>query len=144
MKNGVMNCWAKTFVLLLVILLSQACRSGQNSGQTSSDQKLSGQQVKEKIVGAWEDAKGTRETLQFSADGTVLMKSPAENRTCAYSFPDSGHIRLDCTMMAGGPRTSQVFKFSMTSDRVMISDEMETGTYKRMEDPAPAPAAGNQ
>jgi hypothetical protein len=115
------------FLFLSVIVLSQACRSGPSS-----------QQVKEKIVGAWEDSKGTGETLEFKADGTLLMRSRAENRNCEYSFPDSRHIRLDCTMLAGGPRTSQTFKFSMTSDRVMISDELETGTYKRVEDPTPA------
>src|ERR1700690_68073 len=99
------------FLFLGVIALSQACRSGS-----------SGQQVKEKIVGAWEDSKGTGETLEFKADGTLLMRSRAENRTCEYSFPDSRHIRLDCTRVAGGPRTSQTYKFSMTADRVMISD----------------------
>jgi hypothetical protein len=119
------------FLLLSVIVLSLACRSG------SSDQR-----IKQKIAGLWEEVKGTKETLQFNADGTLLMKSRAENRSCEYSFPDSGHIRLDCTMVAGGPRTSQTFKFSMTSDRVMISDEVETGTYKRVEDPTPA--AGTQ
>ena len=144
MKNDVVNYQGKTLLFLCVILLSQACRSGDHSEQGSADQKLSGQQVKEKIVGTWEDAKGTRETMQFSADGTLIMRSPAENRTCEYSFPDSGHIRLDCAMVAGGPRTSQAYKFSMTADRVMISDELETGTYKRVEDPAPAQGAGNQ
>lgn len=123
-------------LFLSVIVLSQACRSGP------SDQERFSQQVRANLAGTWEESKGTQETLEFKADGTLLMKSPAENRSCEYSFPDSGHIRLDCTRGAGGPRFSQTFKFSMTSDRVMISDANDTGTYKRMQ--APTPDASTQ
>ena len=86
--------------------------------------------LKEYIVGNWEEAHGTNESLQFNADGTMAMKSPSESRSCNYDFPDSEHIRLDC-LVQGGQRFPQVWKVSVTPDKLLISDEHEVGTYRR-------------
>ena len=86
--------------------------------------------LKENVVGNWEEVHGTKETLQFNADGTLIMKSPREFHTCTYYFPDFGHIVLDCAP-AGSPRFPQAWKISVTTDKLMISDNQETGTYKR-------------
>ncbi len=86
--------------------------------------------LKENVVGSWEEVRGTNETLQFNADGTLIMKSPREFHNCVYDFPDSEHIRLDCSV-PGGPKFPQVWKISVTPDQLLISDEHEVGTYRR-------------
>ena len=138
MTAGRRSDWIKVGLVLSVSLLLLACHSGAHSAQPPSEQhseqqssQWSDQQLKQDVVGIWEEVDGTQETLQFNADGTLIMNSPSEHRSCDFSFPDSGHIRLDCTRYKGGPRASQTWKFAMTSDKVMIGDELVTGTYKR-------------
>jgi len=36
------------------------------------------QRLKKAVLGSWEEVHGTQETLQFNADGTVIMKSRSE------------------------------------------------------------------
>jgi hypothetical protein len=105
-------------VLLSASLLLQGCHH-------PSDQHL-----KESVVGSWEEVHGTKETLQFNADGTLIMKSPSENHSCVYGFPDSEQIRIDCAP-PGAPSRPGVWKISVTSDKLVISIDQEVGTYQR-------------
>ena len=88
------------------------------------------EELQTRIVGAWEEVHGTKETLFFSDDGTVYMNSPLEHRRCTYDFPDPQHIRLDCAPEGAAPMPT-LWKIEITSDRLMISSNRETGTYKR-------------
>lgn len=125
--------WSRALLLLAATLLLPACRS----------QRHTVQQLKEGIVGNWEEVHGTRETLQFNADGTLIMRSPLEFHSCVYDFPDPEHLHLDCST-AVGPRMYQLLKCSLTSDRLLIGNEAETGIYKRSQSSVPAQAGENQ
>lgn len=125
--------WRAAFLILPGLLLLPACRSEQRSLQ----------QLREGIVGSWEEVHGTRETLQFNADGTLIKKAPMEYHSCVYDFPDSKHIHLDCSSGAG-PRIIQLLKCSISSDRLMIGNDIETGVYQRSQGSAPAQGTGNQ
>jgi len=122
--------------MLGLLLLLPACHSDEHAAQPAPAPRpeqesppWSDEQLIKDVRGTWED--DTHEILQFNGRGTLIMESAAEHRSCDYSFPDSGHIRLDCTRYEGGPRTSQTWKFAMTEDRIMISDQSATGTYRR-------------
>ena len=92
-------------------------------------------QYKTAVVGDWEEARGTRETLHFQPDGTLKMISPSEHHSCKYDFPDRKHIRPDC-LPPETPHKPNTYGFALTDDKLMISDSMETGTYKRaLQDP---------
>jgi hypothetical protein len=124
---GSAKCWRRAFLPLSIALLLLACHS---------DQHVADQHLKEAVVGSWEEVHGTQETLQFNADNTLTMKSPSENHSCVYDFPDSQHIRIDCAAL-GGPRVPQLWKITVTSDRLMIGGGgREVGTYKRRQDSA--------
>jgi len=87
------------------------------------------QSLKDGVVGDWEIQR-TKEVLQFSPDGTLVMDSPREHHNCKYDFPDSQHIRLDCAM-PGTPSRPTSWKVSISDDTLKISDDVETGTYTR-------------
>src|SRR5271157_1179213 len=136
--TGLWQHCTRAGLILSLLLLLPACHSDEHAAQPAPGQhpeqqssQWSDEQLKKDVVGTCEEVNGTQETLQFNADGTLIMNSPSEHRACDYSFPDSGHIRLDCVRYEGGPRASQTWKFAMTSDKVMIGDELATGTYKR-------------
>jgi len=138
MTAGVWKNRGKAGLVLSLLLLLQACRSEEPHPQPAPEQhseqqppEWSDQQLKKDVVGIWEEVNGTQETLQFNPDGTLIMKSPSEHRFCDYSFPNSGHIRLDCAWYEGGPRAAQTWRFAMTADEIMISDRTGTGTYRR-------------
>jgi hypothetical protein len=106
-------------ILLTAILYLSAC--GNNSLKT----------LQQNVVGNWEQIHGTGEALQFNADGTMSMDSRSEHRDCLYDFPDPRHIRLNCAS-EGSPPAYQTWSISVNSDRLVISDSLEVGTYKRM------------
>jgi len=109
---------ARILCVLSVILSLQGCH------------RVTEQELKDSVVGSWEEVRGTNETLQFDANGTVLMQSPSENHDCVYDFPDTSHIRFNCAP-PGAPARPQVWKVKLTSERLLISDGHEVGTYKR-------------
>jgi len=87
--------------------------------------------LKDNVVGNWEEVHGTKETLQFSADGTLIMNSPTEHHQCHYDFPEAGKIRIDCSP-AGSPPSPQLWKISITpEDKLLIGDAPDVGTYER-------------
>ncbi len=87
--------------------------------------------LKDRILGDWEEVRGTKETLTFNPDRTLIMKSPSEFHQCVYDFPDERHIRMNCAL-AGAPAYFQVWKMSFTADdKLQIGNEQETGTYRR-------------
>jgi len=92
--------------------------------------RVTEQELKDGVVGSWKEVRGTKEELQFNADGTMLMRSPGENHDCIYDFPDTTHIRFNCAP-PGAPARPQVWKVELKSDRLLISDHLEVGTYKR-------------
>jgi len=87
------------------------------------------QSLKDGVVGDWE-IEPTREVLHFSADGTLVMDSPREHHNCKYDFPDYQHIRLDC-LVPGTSSRPTTWRVSLSGDTLKISDNVETGTYKR-------------
>ncbi|MGD0404605.1 MAG: hypothetical protein ABSB66_15580 [Candidatus Acidiferrales bacterium] len=113
------SSWLGVFVFLSAVLLLQGCSH-------EAEKKL-----KEGVVGSWEEVHGTRETLQFNADGTLIMKSPRENEVCRYDFPDAKHVRLDCAP-AGTPPRPYAWSISVTADdQLLIGNAQEVGTYQR-------------
>jgi hypothetical protein len=116
------TCWLAVLVLLSATLLLHGCHDSE-------------QHLKSSVLGRWEEVHSTKETLQFDNDGTLIMKSPREYHLCVYDFPDSRHIRLNCAPVGALP-FPQVWKISVTSDQLMISDDQETGTYQRRQDSA--------
>ena len=112
----------RLLLLLLIASLFPACNRQSNSDWERS--------YKAGVVGDWEEARGTRETLHFNADGTLIMDSPSEHHTCTYEFPDAKHIRLDC-VAPQIPHKPETYGFALTPDKLIISDSRETGTYSR-------------
>jgi hypothetical protein len=113
------SSWLGVFLFLNTVLLLQGCSH-------EAEKKL-----KEGVVGSWEEVHGTIETLQFNADGTLIMKSPRENQACRYDFPDAKHVRLDCAL-AGMPPRPYVWNISVTADdKLLIGNAQEVGTYQR-------------
>lgn len=82
------------------------------------------------MIGSWDEVRGTNESLQFNADGTVLMPIPGKNHECVHHFPCTTHIRFNCTAQ-GTPRRHQVWKVEQTSDRLLINDNHEVSNYNR-------------
>jgi hypothetical protein len=106
-------------ILLTVIL----CLSSCNGDSVKALEK--------NVVGSWEEVRNTGETLQFDADGTMVMDSRSEHHDCVYDFPDPRHIRFNCAT-EGAPPAYQTWNVSVNSDKLVISDASEVGTYKRM------------
>ena len=90
------------------------------------------QDLKQKIVGNWQEVRTKNEFLNFNADGTVMMQSPTTNETCEYDFPDAGHLRLNCVPQGAPPRY-QIWKVEFRGDRLLISDGGEVGIYARQQ-----------
>jgi len=129
--TGSAKYWRALLPLGIALLLA-ACHSDQQA----AEQHVSDHHLQEAVVGSWEEVHGTQETLQFNADGTLVMKSPAENHSCVYDFPDSEHLRIDCAP-PGGPRVPQLWKITVTTDRLMIGGGGgQVGTYQRRQDSA--------
>jgi hypothetical protein len=117
--------WARyssgAILLIAVTFSMQGCRQGATP------------ELKSQIVGDWEEVHGTKETLHFKADGTLVMKSPSEFHQCVYDFPDEKHIRMNCAP-AGSPAYFQVWNVAFTDDdKLQIGTPHETGTYRRQE-----------
>lgn len=89
--------------------------------------------LKDGVIGDWEEIHGTQEMLTFGSDGMLEMKRPGEHRNCHYDFPDDQHIRMDCAV-PGVPSHPQSWKIAVTADTLKVSDELETGTYRRREE----------
>lgn len=89
------------------------------------------QRLKKAVLGSWEDVRFPRATLQFNADGTLVMESPSQHRICLYDIPDYTHIRFDCNP-AGTPASPQLYEISVSSDnKLLIREGQEVGTYRR-------------
>jgi hypothetical protein len=114
--------WPRTLLLLLLgssSLLLQGCHRGAE------------QLLKNAVLGSWEEVPGTKEMLQFNADGTLVMKSPSQQPICLYDFPDYAHIRLDCASV-GAHASPQLYGiFVASDDKLLISEDQEVGTYRR-------------
>src|SRR6267378_2822350 len=64
--------------------------------------------LKNAVLGSWEEVRGTKETLQFNADGTLVMESRSQHRICLTTFPITpisdwiahprGHLRVPSYM----------------------------------------------
>ena len=106
------------FGLFSAVLLQQGCH------------RVTQKELQEKIVGTWDEVRGTNEMLEFHDDGTVLMQSANTNQTCKYDFPDTSHLRLDCAP-PGLPPRPQLWKLEFKDDHLLISDQLEVGTYQR-------------
>ncbi|HXN20126.1 MAG TPA: hypothetical protein VN875_17440 [Candidatus Binatus sp.] len=115
------NCWLNAVLLISSALWLQGCRQEATP------------ELKSQIVGDWEEVHGTKETLHFKADGTLIMKSPSEFHQCVYDFPDEKQIRMNCAP-AGSPAYFQVWNLAFTDDdKLQIGTARETGTYRRQE-----------
>jgi hypothetical protein len=88
------------------------------------------QLLKKNVIGSWAEVRGTNEIMQFNTDGTVIMQSPSEYHRCLYDFPSAHSIRLDCAT-EGAPPSPRVWDFSLTTDKMTVSDGREVGTYER-------------
>ncbi|HXY13853.1 MAG TPA: hypothetical protein VEI26_05070 [Terriglobales bacterium] len=112
-----------------VLLLLIVCTFCGCNRQSTAEYKAT-------VVGDWEEAHGTHETLHFKADGSLAMDSPSEHRSCTYDFPDTKHIRLDCASFAPQvPHVPTTYGFALDNDKLMISDSFSTGTYTRTQSP---------
>ena len=112
------------WVVLLAALGLQSC--ARKSDLSAQDREA----LIARTVGDWQDIYDARTIMHFKADGSLMMNSVAENRSCTYNFPDSKHIRLDC-MYSQGTRYAQDWGFALVDDKMMISDGHETGAYRR-------------
>jgi len=121
-----MNSRYLLFSVLLTSVFLQSCTQKSNAQPDLSWK----QALKDSTVGDWQEIHTLNEMLHFDADGSLLMSSPAEHRTCTYDFPDSNHIVLDCKYPQG-TRYAQTWGFSVTDDTLMIRDEHAVGTYRR-------------
>ena len=88
------------------------------------------QLLKKNVTGSWAEVRGTNEIMQFNIDGTVIMQSPSEYHRCLYDFPGAHSIRLDCAIEGELPNP-RVWDFSLTTDKMTVSDGREVGTYER-------------
>jgi len=125
MKNNAFTLLLSGQRLLLLLLL--ACVSSACNRRPDSEWQSS---YKTAVVGDWEEVAGTRETLHFNSDGTLIMVSPSEQHSCTYEFPDPKHILLNCAA-AQAPHQGQTYGFALANDKLMITDALSTGTYKR-------------
>jgi hypothetical protein len=115
------SCWLGVFLLICAASWLSGCRQEATP------------ELKSQIVGDWEEVHGTKETLHFKADGTLVMKSPSEFHQCVYDFPDEKHIRMNCAR-AGSPAYFQVWTLAFTDDdKLRIGTVRESGTYRRQE-----------
>lgn len=115
------RCWREILPLLCATLSLLSCYPDPRPA------------LKGRIAGDWEEVHGTKETLHFKADGTLVMKSPSEFHQCVYDFPDEKHIRMNCAP-AGSPAYFQVWNLAFTDDdKLKIGTVRETGTYRRQE-----------
>jgi hypothetical protein len=114
--------WLRSLLLLLLgssSLLLQGCHRDAE------------RRLKSAVLGSWEEVRGTKETLQFNADGILVMESPSQQRICLYDIPDYAHIRFDCNP-AGTPASPQLYGISVTADdKLLITEGQEVGTYRR-------------
>ncbi len=117
---GPASCWLGAFLFLSAALLLQRC------GHKADER----QHLKDAVVGSWKNVDGSNENLEFSADGTLIMKSPRQNEVCRYDFPDAKHIRLDCAP-AGMPPRPYAWNFSITADDKLLIGLHDVGTYQR-------------
>jgi hypothetical protein len=118
-----------SFVLLTTVFL-QSCAQKSSAQPEAGNAGSWKQALKDSTVGDWQEIHTLNEMLHFDADGSLIMSSPAEHRSCTYDFPDSNHIRLDC-MYPQGTRYAQTWGFSVTDDKLTIRDEHSVGTYRR-------------
>jgi len=117
--------WTSCWLGVLLLICAASCLPGCRQEATP--------ELKSQIVGDWEEVHGTKETLHFKADGTLVMKSPSEFHQCVYDFPDEKHIRMNCAP-AGSPAYFQVWNLAFTDDdKLQIGTVRETGTYRRQE-----------
>jgi len=114
-------------LLLLIACIFPACNRSNAEWRNT---------YKTAVVGDWEEARGTREVMHFTADGKLVMDSPSEHHSCSYEFPDRKHILLDC-LPPETPHKPNTYGFALVDDKMMISDSGETGTYKRAQAPQP-------
>jgi hypothetical protein len=114
------TCWLRALLLLgSSSLLLQGCHRDAE------------RRLKNAVLGSWEEVRGTKETLQFNADGTLVMESRSQHRICLYDIPDYAHIRLDCAP-AGARASPQLYEISVSSDdKLLISEGQDVGTYRR-------------
>ena len=112
------------WVVLLAALCLQSCTKKSDLSAQEREALIA------RTVGDWQDIYNARAIMHFKADGSLMMNSVAENRSCTYTFPDSKHIRLDC-MYSQGTRYAQDWGFALEDDKMKISDGHETGTYQR-------------
>ena|ERR1700677_3706080 len=87
--------------------------------------------LKMSVIGHWEEVHGTKETLQFNADGTLNMRSRFQNQDCRYDFPDGKDMRLDCAPPGATPRPHLCTISVTADDKLLIGDSREIGTYER-------------
>lgn len=121
--NGESATWASFWLAAVLLLNSALWLQGCHQAATP--------ELKEQILGHWEEVRGTKETLRFNPDGTLIMKSPSEFHQCVYDFPDEKHLRMNCAP-AGSPAYFQVWNLSFTDDDgLQIGTAHETGTYQR-------------
>ena len=105
---------------LYTVLLLQGCH------------KATVEELKQKIIGNWQEVDTKNEFLDFNAEGIVQMQRPGTNHTCEYDFPDSQHLRLNCAPQGAPPRPL-VWKLELKGYKLLISDGGEVGTYARHE-----------
>lgn len=129
-KRGTGETWRQFAAIIIVAMLfCSACT--RKSGTPSSNGDANWQQsFKTGVLGDWEEVRGTGETLHFNEDGTLIMDSPSEHHSCAYDFPDSTHIRLDC-VAPQIPHKPDSYGFTLADAQLTISTDRETGTYRR-------------
>jgi hypothetical protein len=114
--------WLRALLLLVL---------GSNSLLLQGCHRDAEQRLKKTVLGSWEDVRFPTATLQFNADGTLVMESRSQQRICLYDIPDYAHIRFDCNP-AGTPASPQLYEISVTSDdKLLIREGQEVGTYRR-------------
>ena len=99
-----MNSRYLLFSVLLTSVFLQSCTQKSNAQPDLSWK----QALKDSTVGDWQEIHTLNEMLHFDADGSLLMSSPAEHRTCTSRFSGFQPHRSGLQVSAGNALCSDL------------------------------------
>jgi uncharacterized protein (TIGR03066 family) len=76
--------------------------------------------AKELLVGKWESTEGEKDTLQFNADGSLVMGSAGIEQKGTYRL--LGENEMEVTTELDGKKETEKKKFTVTKDELKTTD----------------------